>query len=171
MTLSVHESGRIIVTIPPYVSFQGAFRFVQERKRWLERALAALPAHAHQDPAERRTHYLKHRAAAHALIATRVHMLNQAYGYRYARITVRCMSSQWGSCSARGNLSFDYRLAFLPQRLCDYVIVHELCHLAEMNHSARFWRLVELTIPDQRELRKALRARTPGTYTGEHAAI
>ena len=67
-----------------------------------------------------------------------------------ARVTVRDTKSRWGSCSATGNLSFSWRLIFAPEAVIDYVVAHEVAHLAEMNHGPRFWRLVESLSPGQR---------------------
>ena len=66
---------------------------------------------------------------------------------RRARVTLRDTRSRWGSCSARGNLSFSWRLIFAPEPVLDYVVAHEVAHLVEMNHGPRFWRLVESLAP------------------------
>jgi predicted metal-dependent hydrolase len=80
-------------------------------------------------------------------VARRARLLAARIGRNPARISVRDTKSRWGSCSARGNLSFSWRLIFAPERVLDYVIAHEVAHLAEMNHGPRFWRLVENLAP------------------------
>ncbi len=74
----------------------------------------------------------------------------------YKRVTIRDQKSRWGSCSSKGNLNFNYRLILLPEYMMHYVIVHELCHLLEMNHSQRFWVLVSLTIPDYVQIKSEM---------------
>ena len=78
-------------------------------------------------------------------------------GKRVARITVRDTTSRWGSCSAAGNLSFSWRLIMAPEAVIDYVVAHEVAHLAEMNHSPRFWRVVAGLVPDHAAPRAWLR--------------
>lgn len=72
---------------------------------------------------------------------------------RYNRITVRAQKTRWGSCSAKGNLNFNWKLALVPPKVLDYVVVHELSHLIEMNHSPRFWQQVALVLPDYMDRR------------------
>jgi len=86
-----------------------------------------------------------------------VEYFNAMYGLRCNRITIRNQKTRWGSCSRKGNLNFNYKIALLPQRLADYIIVHELCHLGEFNHSRKFWALVAQTMPDHVDLRKELK--------------
>lgn len=78
-------------------------------------------------------------------------------GVDYGRITIRCQKTRWGSCSSSGNLSFNCLLMLVPESVRDYVIVHELCHRKEMNHSARFWREVAEVCPDYQASRAWLR--------------
>lgn len=78
-------------------------------------------------------------------------------GGRPGRITVRAQKSRWGSCSSKRNLSFNWKLILAPPGCLDYVVVHELCHLTEFNHSQRFWKLVESCQPDFRVWREYLK--------------
>ena len=78
-------------------------------------------------------------------------------GVHWQRISIRCQKSKWGSCSGKGNLNFNCLLLLAPPEVLDYVVVHELCHLLEMNHSPRFWALVESILPDYAERRRWLR--------------
>ena len=75
----------------------------------------------------------------------------------YGRISVRQQKTRWGSCSVRGNLNFNWKLALMPEEILDYVVVHELAHRVEMNHSPRFWAVVETVLPDWRERRRWLK--------------
>lgn len=102
--------------------------------------------------------YHRHKHAARALAHARLEHFNRIYGFRYNRVAIRNQRSRWGSCSKKGNLNFNYRIAFLPEHLRDYIIVHELCHLKEFNHSLRFWALVAAAIPDPRKVRSELRS-------------
>lgn len=104
-----------------------------------------------------RKHYREHHRAARVLVNERLPELNQAYGFTYHRISIRNQGTRWGSCSKQGNLNFNYRLLFLAPALQDYIMVHELCHLQELNHSKKFWSLVAQTVPSYQLLRKALR--------------
>ncbi|MBU6323543.1 MAG: M48 family metallopeptidase [Patescibacteria group bacterium] len=97
------------------------------------------------------------KAAARALAHARLAHFNQYYGFAYAKVFIRSQKTRWGACSAKGNLGFNYRIAFLPPHLADYVIVHELCHLGAFNHSPAFWNLVAETTPNHKELRRELR--------------
>jgi hypothetical protein len=86
-------------------------------------------------------------AMAQAEISRRAHRLAARIGRKVARVSVRDTKSRWGSCSGQGNLSFSWRLVFAPEPVLEYVVAHEVSHLAEMNHGPRFWRLVESLTP------------------------
>jgi predicted metal-dependent hydrolase len=88
------------------------------------------------------------RKAARAVLHERVRTLNAPVGYAWSRIRIADQSTRWGSCSTRGTLSFNWRLLMAPPEVLDYVVIHELAHLKEMNHSAKFWALVEAQCPN-----------------------
>lgn len=87
----------------------------------------------------------------------RTNDLADKYGFKINKVTVRNQKTRWGSCSVRGNLSFNFNLVQYKKEIIDYVILHELCHLKEMNHSKKFWLLVEKICPDYKILRKELK--------------
>jgi len=100
--------------------------------------------------------YVKHKEVARTLVHERLEYFNRHYGFTYGRVAIRDQRSRWGSCSKKGNLNFNYRIALLPSHLVDYIVVHELCHLREFNHSPKFWALVTQTIPQHRIYRHEL---------------
>ena len=91
------------------------------------------------------------------MVHERLEYWNQFYGFAYKRVAIRNQRTCWGSCSELGNLNFSYKILFLPAHLADYIIVHELCHLEEFNHSPAFWAQVARTLPNYKTLRKELR--------------
>lgn len=86
-----------------------------------------------------------------------LHDLAEQTGFRVGRVSIRQQRTRWGSCSRKDSISLNAKLLFLPAELTGYVLLHELCHTREPNHSARFWALVESMDPDYRRKRKALR--------------
>ena len=88
------------------------------------------------------------------MLAQRTAYFARQVGVTYGRITVRDQKTRWGSCSQTGNLNFNFRLILAPSEVLDYVVVHELCHRRQMNHSAQFWQEVAQVLPDYRK-RKA----------------
>ncbi len=99
-------------------------------------------------------HWLKQQARLHLL--PMLFTLQAQTGLRYHKASIRLQRSRWGSCSARGTISLNARLLYYPYDVVRYVMIHELCHLKELNHSRRFWRLVESFEPRYRELKAQL---------------
>lgn len=111
---------------------------------------------ASEQSAVRRLLEAWYRERAAELLQARLGPLAADLEVHYTSITVRGQRSRWGSCSSRGTISLNWRLVLLPSRLVDYVLVHELAHLREMNHSPAFWRMVERKVPDYRDRRREL---------------
>ena len=101
-----------------------------------------------------RAEFVKHKNTALILAENRISHFNRLYQFDINKITVKNQKTRWGSCSKKGNLNFNYKIALLPQHLSDYIIVHELCHLGQFNHSPAFWNLVAITIPDYKKIKK-----------------
>ena len=105
--------------------------------------------------------YLANKEAARAVVHERVGHFMQHYGPRHGivvgKIAIRNQRSRWGSCSRKGNLNFNYKVAFLSPEARDYVIVHELCHVKEFNHGRGFWELVGETVPEYKAIRRKMR--------------
>lgn len=107
-----------------------------------------------------KSEYLKYKDQALILVKNKLEHFNKFYNFKYNKVTIRNQSTRWGSCSRRGNINFNYKLALLPESLTDYVVVHELCHIGEFNHSKDFWDLVARMIPDYKERRQELRIKS-----------
>lgn len=156
--LAVYPDGRVVLTAPARAAVSVIEQFFHERSEWLRGKLDWLRTHPSRakrvsSPEE----YTAHRESALALVETRVAHFNHAYGFVIKSLRIRNQKTRWGSCSSRGNISINYRIVFLPPALQDYLVVHELCHLRELNHSSRFWALVGQTLPDYRERKRELR--------------
>jgi predicted metal-dependent hydrolase len=91
--------------------------------------------------------YKKYKEQARMLVHARLEHFNAYYNFPYKKVFIKNTKSRWGSCSSAGNLNFSYKILFLKPAEQDYLIVHELCHLKEFNHSSRFWSLVALQCP------------------------
>jgi predicted metal-dependent hydrolase len=104
-----------------------------------------------------RKKYIEQKEQARLLVKNRLDFWNLHYKFKYGRVSIRNQRSRWGSCSSKGNLNFNFRIVTLPPHLVDYIIVHELCHRGEFNHSQKFWDLVSETQPDYEKLVMELR--------------
>ena len=108
-------------------------------------------------PRRSKRDYIKYKEVARVLAKSRIAYYNTLYRFRVNRVAIKNSRSRWGSCSKKGNLNFNYKIALLPAELADYVIVHELCHLQDLNHSKKFWELVGKTIKNYQSLNKKLK--------------
>jgi len=107
----------------------------------------------------RRGGYLKNKEEARKVILEDLERINKFYGFKYNKVSIRDQSTRWGSCSSSRNLSFNFQLLFVTPEEREYVVVHELCHLKEMNHSKNFWNLVAKAFPNYKTIRAQLKSR------------
>ena len=158
ITLSVNAKGKVRVTAPKHVSKSFIEKFVHTKEEWVKGVLEKLKTVQSSEFSGRAYSYHVNKARAKKVIVERVKYFAELHGFVFNRISIKDTSSRWGSCSSDNNLNFNYKLLFLSDHLRDYVVVHELCHLRQHNHSLKFWKEVSAILPDyrvrERELKK-----------------
>jgi predicted metal-dependent hydrolase len=156
--LAVYFDGSVIVTTPLGVQSSVIEKFFHDKKQWVLDKLN-LFQHANKKGVRTfsRRDYLANKDKVLALVSERIEFYNGIYGFSFHKIFIKNQKTRWGSCSQKKNLNLNYKIAFLPPVQRDYIIVHEMCHLREFNHSHKFWSLVAMTFPDYSEIRKELR--------------
>ena len=150
LAIEITPQGNILVRAPLRMAKRDNQQFLESKQDWITAHLAKLPV---VTPLTAEEHNALIRSAKEALPA-KVAFFARELGVTFGRITIRSQRSRWGSCAASGNLSFNCLLLLAPEEVQDYVVVHELCHRKEMNHSPAFWAEVERVMPDYRN-RKA----------------
>ena len=148
-----------MMTVPTWMPDGEIERIVQQHRDWIAHERAKQRPRLRLDPAF--VSETEARRAAPELVTMLAEEEAEELGVRWSRIEIRDQRSRWGSCSTRGTLSFNWRLVLAPFEVLDYVVVHELCHLREPNHSRRFWKLVEHRRPDWRAHRDWLHEHGP----------
>ena len=162
LSLQVRRSGEVIVRAPLHASLKEIRAFVRKNSSWLEKHIAAVRKEKEEEekhPVQLLTMEEIRSLADEAMrvLPARVSHFASLAGVTYGRITIRNQKTRWGSCSSKGNLNFNCLLMLAPPAVQDYVVVHELCHRKEMNHSPRFWAEVERIIPDYKTYEKWLK--------------
>lgn len=158
--VAIRSGGECVVTVPRYVPQFIVDKFLVSKSNWILskiRHLSKFQPVTRMSKRERKEEYLKYKEKAYQIAKERLEYFNTFYNYKWNRISIKNQKTRWGSCSRKGNLNFNYKIALLLQKPSDYIIVHELCHLKEMNHSRKFWDLVAKTLPDYLSTRKDLR--------------
>lgn len=163
--LEVKDAHTVLARIPFGVSDQELREFVENHRGWILEKTAVVelrrenrkPVPAPNRESLSETDWMK----IQLKIGRRVRYYCGVMEVRVGLVTVKNQKTRWGSCSAKGNVNFNYQLAFLPEELLDYVVIHELAHRRHMDHSAAFWMEVEKYCPDYRKLRERLREYSP----------
>ena len=153
VSIRIRPDGQVEVRCPKRMSRVAVQAFVDSKKSWIAAHLAKLT------PVQRLTEKELEalREETRRRVTERAAYFAPLVGVTYGRIAIRAQQTRWGSCSSKGNLNFNCLLALAPDEVLDYVVVHELCHRKQMNHSAQFWAEVERILPDYTEQRRWLK--------------
>jgi len=159
LAIYVRRDGRIEVRAPHRASKTYIDGFVLKKLDWIQRTRARLAAGQEEKKVIRLTAQEADRCKKQAkgYLQQKCSHFSEIMGLRPGAVRINSAKTRWGSCNGKGDINFTYRLLFVPEELIDYVVVHELAHLKEMNHSPRFWSVVEQVMPDFRLRRKRLR--------------
>ena len=155
--LRIQGAGELVVSAPTLVPSILVDQFVKQKGEWILNKIVLMKEKNKDkihitDPKEKRA--IRQKAIVSVL--EKVKKWNAGLGYEISKITVKEQKTCWGTCNRDKQLNFNWKLGLLPDHLVDYVVVHELCHLKELNHSPRFWKLVENLMPDYKRRKKEL---------------
>lgn len=158
MRLAVYCDGDFVVTAPRHVSNSIVEKFIISRSGWiLDKMNFFKSLEGSSLFKDTKATFDLYKEQAQILAENRVEHYNKIYKFKFNKITIKNQKTRWGSCSKKGNLNFNYKIALLPESLADYIVVHELCHLGEFNHSQKFWNLVAKVMPNYLEIRNDLK--------------
>jgi hypothetical protein len=162
MRITVRCDASVVVTVPHFFSQNKMEKFLLEKANWILKKVEHFKKIGGSGLVVARrggvVEYKKLKQQARVFVKEKISLLNQSYNFSFNRVCIKNHKSRWGSCSKKGNLNFNYKIIHLPVELAEYIVVHELCHLRELNHSSRFWALVAHAVPDYKEKRKKLKA-------------
>ncbi len=155
IAIQIQPDGQVVVRCPKRMRTEDARRFVESKSDWIEKHLTKRQPQDAVKYTPREIEQLREQARKR--VTDRVKYYAPVIGVTYHQIAIRTQHTRWGSCSSKGNLNFNCLLALVPPEVLDYVVVHELCHRKELNHSACFWSEVERIMPDYKIRRKWLK--------------
>ena len=156
IALQITKEGKAVVRAPLYAPQSRIDEFVSSKSAWAQRHIdrilseTILPKYT----AEEIKGFMR---AARAVLPEKTEFFAKKIGVCYGRVSVRAQRTLWGSCTAKGNLNFNCLLVNVPEKVFEYVVIHELCHRKYMNHSQAFWHAVEKFCPEYKIYRKWLK--------------
>lgn len=158
LRLSIHHDGSFIVTTPKNLHLNTIKQFIIKKSQWILDKLDYFSKFTNSFKIKNtKSDFIKYKETAKKLVEEKISKFNKIYKFKFNKINIKNQKTRWGSCSKKGNLNFNYKIALLPEELAEYIVVHELCHLGEFNHSVKFWNLVAKTIPEYLKIRDELK--------------
>ena len=154
VAIQILPDGEVVVRAPMRMPEEAIRRFVGEKRGWIEKHRLSK---GEQLPKLTKTELDELAKRAKVRIPERVEYFAKLLGVTYGVVTIRYQHTRWGSCSKIGNLNFNGLLMLMPDEVVDYVVVHELCHRKQMNHSPTFWVEVRQTLPNCQQCKRWLK--------------
>lgn len=162
VAIQVNSDLSVTVRAPYSASEKDIEEILKKKEAWISKHIEKIKETKERFEAEPTKKLTRKKVIALAeealkVIPERVEYFAKVIGVTYGKITIRNQKTRWGSCSSKGNLNFNCLLMLAPPEVLDYVVVHELCHRKQMNHSKAFWLEVEKVLPNYKEVRKWLK--------------
>jgi predicted metal-dependent hydrolase len=164
--ISINRQGKVFLHIPRFIPEFVAKNFLLSKKDWIEKTLEKIknfPAPVGGKRRNTRKEYLEKKEQARKLVQEKLIFWKNYYhenfgiDFNFKKVAIKNSKTRWGSCSSKKNLNFSYKIIYLDSLAQDYLIIHELSHLWEMNHSQNFWKLVSLGLPSYKNEKKKLK--------------
>lgn len=166
LAVQIISGGQVKVRAPKHTPKADIDRFLTEKQNWIVKYLVKTPETSAPAPPplpeQERRRYME---IARDIFTRKTAYYASVMNVTYGRISIREQKTRWGSCSSKGNLNFNWRLIFAPEEVLDYIVVHELAHRREMNHSPAFYRIVGSVLPDYKKEQKWLREHGESLWT------
>ncbi|MBI5152745.1 M48 family metallopeptidase [Candidatus Peregrinibacteria bacterium] len=157
LRIAVYCNCDVVVTLPHHKTVSDVEVYLKQKSKWISEKLDYFREAKRFKVKNKSVSYAYNKEKAYKLAIRIIKKFNNIYGFKYNKITIKNHKTKWGSCSKKGNLNFNYRIVFLPQRLAEYIVAHELCHLGELGHSRKYWNLVERALPNYKDLIRELK--------------
>ena len=156
MSLQVKRDGRVIVRAPLKLDVDVIKSFVSKHLDWIKKKQELVKnVHVAENFDKNQIKTLKEQTKK--IVEPMLEKYSSLMGVSYEKVSINSAKTRFGSCSSKKSLNFSFRLALYPYEAVEYVCVHELAHLKEMNHSKKFWQIVERYLPDYKERKKLLK--------------
>ena len=146
ISIRIHPVKGIVVTVPFWDRYSRGVAFLESRREWVQEALQRVSARDAALPEGEDIESLRKKAKA--ALPPRLKVLADRYGFKYNRVTIKHNTSNWGSCSTKGNINLNLNLMRVPEPLQDYILLHELTHLHHSNHGPKFHAELERLLAD-----------------------
>ena len=151
------KGGVLTVRAPRFAPRELIDGFLEKHKKWIEEHLRLEESRLERSDSLTPSQILDLKRSARSYLKEKTEYFSKIMGLKYSRITITSATTRFGSCSSKGNICYSYRLMLYPEAAREYVVVHELAHLVEMNHSKRFYAIIEKYLPDYKERKRMLK--------------